>query len=167
MLNLATTNNSPDRSTKSTRLHSYGASTACKHRVSGSLSLPSRGSFHLSFTVLYAIGHRGVFRLGGWSPRLPTRFLVSRGTLDTARLLSGFVYRAFTLFRVLFQNTSTTLYLATSQSATPKYKYFGLACFPFARHYLGNRCFFLLLLVLRCFSSQRSLHAAMYSLHDD
>ena len=24
--------------------------------------------------------------LGGWSPRLPTRFLVSRGTLDTARL---------------------------------------------------------------------------------
>ena len=34
-----------------------GTSTACKHRVSGSLSLPSRGSFHLSFTVLYAIGH--------------------------------------------------------------------------------------------------------------
>ena len=32
-------------------------STACKHRVSGSLSLPSRGSFHLSLTVLYAIGH--------------------------------------------------------------------------------------------------------------
>ena len=26
--------------------------------------------------------------LGGWSPRLPTRFLVSRGTLDTARLSS-------------------------------------------------------------------------------
>ncbi len=26
--------------------------TACRHRVSGSLSLPSRGSFHLSFTVL-------------------------------------------------------------------------------------------------------------------
>ena len=33
------------------------APTACKHRVSGSLSLPSRGSFHLSFTVLCAIGH--------------------------------------------------------------------------------------------------------------
>ena len=56
-LNLAGIRNSPDRSTKSTRLHSYGASTACKHRVSGSLSLPSRGPFHLSFTVLYAIGH--------------------------------------------------------------------------------------------------------------
>ena len=32
-------------------------STACGHRVSGSLSLPSRGPFHLSLTVLYAIGH--------------------------------------------------------------------------------------------------------------
>ena len=82
---------------------SYGASTACKHRVSGSFSLPSRGSFHLSFTVLYAIGHRGVFRLGGWSLRLPTRFLVSRGTLDPARLQSDFVYGIFTLFDATFQ----------------------------------------------------------------
>ena len=31
--------------------------TVCKHKVSGSLSLPSRGPFHLSFTVLCAIGH--------------------------------------------------------------------------------------------------------------
>ena len=30
------------------------------------------------------IGHRGVFSLGGWSLRLPTRFLVSGCTLDTA-----------------------------------------------------------------------------------
>ena len=29
----------------------------------------------------------------------------------------------------------------------------GLASFPFARRYLGNRCFFLLLRLLRCFSS--------------
>ena len=56
VLNLASTGNSPDRSTKSTRLH-LRAPTACKHRVSGSLSLPSRGSFHRSFTVLCAIGH--------------------------------------------------------------------------------------------------------------
>ena len=32
----------------------------------------------------FSIGHWGVFRLGGWSPRLPTGFLVSRGTLDPA-----------------------------------------------------------------------------------
>ena len=56
VINLASIRNSPDRSTKSTRLH-FCASTACRHRVSGSLSLPSRGSFHLSFTVLCAIGH--------------------------------------------------------------------------------------------------------------
>ena len=34
------------------------------------------------------IGHQVVFRLGGWSPRLPIGFHVSDGTLDTAvRLL--------------------------------------------------------------------------------
>ena len=55
-LNLAGIRNSPDRSTKSTRSR-YCAPTAYKHRVSGSLSLPSRGPFHLSFTVLCAIGH--------------------------------------------------------------------------------------------------------------
>ena len=51
-LNVAAYNNSPDRSTKSTTSPAYGALCACKHKVSGSLSLPSRGSFHLSFTVL-------------------------------------------------------------------------------------------------------------------
>ena len=30
----------------------HGALCACKHKVSGSISLPARGSFHLSFTVL-------------------------------------------------------------------------------------------------------------------
>ena len=58
------------------------APIACKHRVSGSVSLPSRGSFHLSLTVLYAIGHWVVFRLGGWAPRLQTGFHVSGPTLD-------------------------------------------------------------------------------------
>jgi hypothetical protein len=61
-LNLASISNSPDRSTKSTRFMAISklidtCSAACKHRVSGSLSLPSRGSFHLSFTVLCSIGH--------------------------------------------------------------------------------------------------------------
>ena len=57
VLNLASQRNSPDRSTKSTRFHIYRGPTACKRMVSGSLSLPSRGPFHLSFTVLCAIGH--------------------------------------------------------------------------------------------------------------
>ena len=58
--------------------------TPCKHTVSGSISLPSRGSFHLSLTVLCAIGRQVVFCLGGWSPLLPARFHVSRSTLDTS-----------------------------------------------------------------------------------
>ena len=32
----------------------------------------------------YSIGHWVVFRLGGWSPHVPTGFHVSGGTLDTA-----------------------------------------------------------------------------------
>jgi hypothetical protein len=34
----------------------------------------------------------------------------------------------------------------------------GLACSPFAHHYSGNRCCFLFLWVLRCFTSPRYLH---------
>jgi hypothetical protein len=45
-----------------------------------SVSLPSLGSFRLSLTVLYAIGHRLVFSLGGWSPRLRAGFFVPCAT---------------------------------------------------------------------------------------
>ena len=99
LLNLACTCSSPDRSTKSTR-STLRSSTACKHRVSGSLSLPSRGPFHLSLTVLCSIGQWVVFSLTGWSPRVPTRFLVSRGTLDTAVLLNLRLRGSHTLWQV-------------------------------------------------------------------
>ena len=56
------------------------APTACRSTVSGSLSLPSRGPFHLSLTVLCAIGSCRVSSLGGWSPLLPPGFHVSRRT---------------------------------------------------------------------------------------
>ena len=85
-LNLATHRNSPARSTKSTTSHSCGAMSARKHMVSGSLSLPSRGAFHLSLTVLYSIGHMVVFSLRRWSSVLPSGFLVSRRTLGLTRL---------------------------------------------------------------------------------
>jgi hypothetical protein len=58
----------------------HGAPTACRRRVSGSVSLPSRGAFHLSLTVLVHYRWPGVFSLGGWSPRIPPGFHVSRGT---------------------------------------------------------------------------------------
>jgi hypothetical protein len=50
------------------------ALTACRHTVSGTLSLPSRGTFHHSLTVLSAIGHQEVFRLTGWSRPIHSRF---------------------------------------------------------------------------------------------
>ena len=44
------------------------------------------------------------------------------------------------------------------QSITPACTHAGLGSSHFARHYSGNRVFFLFLQVLRCFSSLRSLH---------
>src|SRR5215467_10320346 len=97
----ATTMNSPDHSTKGTPSprpppqEGRGprrALTACKCRVSGSISFPSRGAFHLSLTVLVHYRWPKVVRLGGWSPQLPTGFLVSRGTQEqepTSRRPSG------------------------------------------------------------------------------
>ena len=82
-LNLAWDGNSLAHSTKGTPSHFLkNAPTACKHTVSGSFSLPSRGSFHLSLTVLIAIGRQGVFRLSRWSWMIPTGFHVPRGTRD-------------------------------------------------------------------------------------
>ena len=92
------------------------APPVCRHRISGSLSLPSRGPFHLSFTVLFAIGHQGVFSLTGWSPLFPTKFLVFRGTLESASFHFASAYGAFTLFGRLFQNLSASLCFRTLRS---------------------------------------------------
>ena len=43
-----------------------------------------------------SIGHRVVFRVGGWSPQLPTGFHVSGGTLDPRWHTSVFAYGALT-----------------------------------------------------------------------
>ena len=117
ILNLAIYNNSLDRSTKSTISHLFNSAlSACKHRVSGSISLPSRGSFHLSLTVLISIGHQVVFSLTGWSPLVHTRFLVSRTTLESANLCSLFIYRTFTFYGMLSQNISTKITNSILQS---------------------------------------------------
>ena len=50
---------------------------------------------------------------------------------------------------------------------TPYCTQHGLGSFHFARRYFGNRCFFLFLRLLRCFSSPGSLYIAMYSLCSD
>ena len=45
------------------------------------------------------IGHRRVFRVGGWSPQLPTGFHVSGSTQEPAGGPRGFAYGALTLYR--------------------------------------------------------------------
>ena len=153
-LNLASHRNSPARSTKSTTSHAYGALSACKLTVSGSVSLPSRGSFHLSLTVLFAIGHMVVFSLTGWSPCLPSGFLVSRRTLDSALCLLNFDYGIVTLFDLPFN----VVRLSSPQILAVRTPHCcGLGCSDFARHYFRNRFYFLFLRVLRCFSSPGSL----------
>jgi hypothetical protein len=51
-VNLATKHNSQAHSSKGTPSPNKSALTACRHTVSGTISLPSRGTFHLSLTVL-------------------------------------------------------------------------------------------------------------------
>ena len=80
---------------------------------------------------------------------------------------SSFAYGAFTFSGRLSQNRSAILKESAMQSSTPRCLHLGLGSFPFARRYLGNRCFFLLLRVLRCFSSPGSLPYVMDSRMDN
>jgi hypothetical protein len=71
--------------------------------VSGTLSSPSRGTFHLSLTVLVHYRSLEVFSLGEWSPQLPTKLHVFRGTQDTGQAHIHHRYGTLTLFRRAFQ----------------------------------------------------------------
>jgi hypothetical protein len=64
----------------SVALRLHRAPTVCRHTVSGSISLPSRGTFHLSLTVLVHYRSETVFSLRRWSSQIPTGFHVPRGT---------------------------------------------------------------------------------------
>src|SRR6266581_8520631 len=79
------------------------APTVCRHMVSGSVSLPSRGAFHLSLTVLVHYRSVMVFSLGGWSPQLPTGFPLARGTHVPTRSQPAVAYGTITLFGRPFQ----------------------------------------------------------------
>ena len=107
------------------------APIACKHKVSGSISLPSRGPFHLSLTVLFSIGHLVVFRLGGWAPRLQTGFHVSGPTLVSVSPVHPFEYGAFTLFGGTFQSSSSKIRSALSQIHNPEPRGVRFGLFPF------------------------------------
>ena len=78
--------------------------------------------------------------------RIPTRYQIN------------FTYRTFTFYGPTFQMCSAIYLKSTMQVLQPQQgrNLVGLGSSAFARHYLRNHFCFLLLWVLRCFSSPRS-----------
>ena len=77
-LNLAANINSPDRSTKSTRSHFNVLSVLVGTRFQVLFHSPPGVLFTFPSRYCSSIGHQVVFRVGGWSPQLPTGFHVDR-----------------------------------------------------------------------------------------
>ena len=99
--------------------------SACKHKVSGTISLPSRGAFHLSLTVLL------LYR--------------SSGSISRAPRYSGsgyvhfiFDYVALTLFDWPSQTIRLTKLTDIAVHNPAHIATYGLASSDFARHYFRN-----------------------------
>ena len=108
--------------------------TACKLMVSCSISLPSRGSFHLSLAVLFTIGHTGVFSLTRWSSRIQSEFLVFRPTRDSASILKLSTTGLSPSLEHL-SSASSSRQIPCRCPTTPAIKITGLGSSRFARRY--------------------------------
>ena len=75
-VNLATERNSLTHYAKGTRSPHKGAPTVCTHPVSGSISLPFRGSFRLSLTVL--VHYRSATSIEPWRVVPPSSDRITR-----------------------------------------------------------------------------------------
>jgi hypothetical protein len=93
------------------------APTACKRMVSGTISLPLRGTFHLSLTVLVRYRSPLVFSLAGWSPRIQSGFHVSGFTQVPTRESHEFRLRASNPLRTDFPDCSATRAFCNSPAA--------------------------------------------------
>jgi hypothetical protein len=152
------TANSPDHSSIGTpsryrdesRQH---ASTACRHTVSVSISLPSRGAFHLSLTVLVHYRSLEVFSLRQWSDWFPTQETFRVVLESSDRRLIAFAYRAITVYGGPFQAPSANDQFCNSVVDRQAHCHAsqhpfrndcrlsrgeGLGYSRFARHYSGN-----------------------------
>ena len=87
-----------------------------------------------------AIGHWRVFRLGGWSPLLPTGFHVSGGTQAPAAHGWMYAYGALALSRRPSHAVPLVHPWTYMQALQPRGRSAlrGLASSPFARRYWGN-----------------------------
>ena len=105
----------------------------------------------------FTIGLPGVFSLGGWSRRVHTGFHVPRATQDTAMVDGLCPYGAITRYGRSFQSVpvhrTTNITVLQPQRCRNNV---GLGFSDFARHYSRNHSCFLLLRLLRCFSSAGS-----------
>ena len=113
---------------------------------------PSGVLFTFPSRYWFAIGRQLVFSLGGWALRIRTGFHVSRPTWDA----SGSGRAARTGLSPAMAGLSRPLRLlslAVRGPATPADESAGLGFSAFARRYLRNHFCFLLLGVLRCFTS--------------
>ena len=121
--------NSPDRSTKSTQSHFNVLPQYVNTRFQVLFHSPPGVLFTFPSQYYYSISHQLVFSLTEWSPLIPTRFHVSRGTLDPAMLLSISDTRLSRFFAGLprpFSYQSQINYAVL----TPKDKSLGLGSFP-------------------------------------
>ena len=137
-LNLAAYYNSPDRSTKSTTSHLNVLCVLVNIRFQVLFHSPPGVLFTFPSQYCFSIGHQVVFRLGGWSPRLLTGFLVSADTSDTARSALHFAYKTLTFFGRLSHAVplcATVTYCSPYPVCISTY---GLASSAFARHYSQN-----------------------------
>ena len=87
-LNLAAYRNSLAHSTKGTPSQHKAAPTACRRTVSGTISLPSRGAFHLSLTVL--VHYRSQESIQPWRVVPPDSYRISR-----VRHYSGVIFGGY------------------------------------------------------------------------
>ena len=144
------------------------AGSLCKrHAVTGQVRLPQLAGgwfqvlFHSPCGVLFTfpsryfftIGRQRVFSLGGWALRIQTGFHVSRPTWVPEYRNKLYVHGAVTHYGTASQRLALRSSRRIPGPATPAGKPAGLGCSAFARHYWRNHCCFLLLRVLRCFTS--------------
>jgi hypothetical protein len=143
--------------------------------VSGTISLPSRGTFHHSLTVL--IRYRSPGSIQPYQVVLANSPQIT-GVRGYSRTIIGrpkaFSYRTLTLYGAVFIRLRLTIGFltpghvvshTTDSLTTPHWQPLtGITPTrfrhpsAFARHYSRNHYCFLFLPVLRCFTSRRSLH---------
>ena len=135
-------------------------------------SLPSRGAFHLSLTVLYTIGHLTCLALEHGRPKFNRNFTCSGLLRIHAQTVLWLSLTGLSPSLAGFPNTiQLTISFVTVREicssprhdpTTPPYAtpaglhVIGLGSSPFAHHYLGYLFDFFSVRLLRCFTSPTS-----------